>query len=103
MFALTYTMKAFDDHLPSFLITASGTRFAPSVVASDILPELNVNYSATNLAPAPRPSFLHLPRTSAIPLFKHWVACPLDRTIHPSLPRNAVKGASPVSYSRLFM
>jgi len=53
MLALTYTINALDDHLPSRCITSGLAPIAANLVAPPILPEYIVNSSETNRAFSP--------------------------------------------------
>ena len=89
----------------TFLITASGTRFAASFVAPLIPAECNANASA-GISFAPLHTFLQrftfLP-APAIPSLTHRVACPLSHTLQPSVRRQVINGAFLVNSPSLFM
>ena len=104
MFALTYTMKASDDHLPSFLITAFGTRFAASLVPPPY-PRGMHRGLIWNL-PCPRPLPFHS-STSLERLLCHFsnTGLPVPSIIPSTLPspEPPSKGLPYVSSSLLYM
>lgn len=97
MFALTYTMKGIDDHLPSSCITASGTRFA--LVPPPHHPRMQRKLFGDSSRPSSPPFISPLPPYVGNAIFKHCVAC----TLHYSVHRYAIDGISSVIFPPSYM
>ena len=80
MIALTYTINALDDHLPSRCIIRELAPLAAYLVASPILPECSANSSGTSRAFPPPSLFSRAVATTDNPLHRQYIVWSLVHT-----------------------